>query len=96
VPGLPDSSGSASTPSQPNERFDLWLGALSEDHEQSRLLRFALTDAFNSGARVAAAAVVEQVAPEAPQLRPNAGIRTLHANLPGLVQEEVDKRALAG
>jgi hypothetical protein len=72
------------------------LGALSNDQELSRLLRFALTDAFNAGARIASGAMVAQLAPDAPHIRLDVRITTLHNDLPSLLQEEVERRARAG
>jgi hypothetical protein len=71
------------------------LGALSNDQELSRLLRFALTDAFNAGARIASAAMVAQLAREASDTRLDVRITTLHSDLPSLLQEEAERRARA-
>ena len=59
----------------------------------SPLLRFALTDAFNSGARIAARAVAKQLAPEALEVSPAVEIKTLHTDVESLLQRLAGDRA---
>lgn len=61
------------------------LGGLSEGPEEGRLLRFALTDAFNAGARVAALQVGGA----------DAKVVTLQSDSPSLLKEEIARRGIA-
>jgi hypothetical protein len=58
------------------------LGAHFQGREESRLLRFALTDAFNAGARAAATVT-------------GASVTTLLSDLPSLLEEEIAHRSAA-
>lgn len=58
------------------------LGARFHAPEESRLLRFALTDSFNAGARAAATAA-------------GASVTTVLSDLPSLLEEEIARRGVA-